>query len=91
MERSGLTLKKNCLKILSNRRAKKKFFFADFALQNMVETTLPDGLEASGQRAYRFHFRKKYLNVCRTSQNCTGIILLELSSEGLTDVHVRIF
>ena len=23
---------------------KKKFFFADFALQNMVETTLPDGL-----------------------------------------------
>ena len=29
------------------------FFFADFALQNMVETTLPDGLETSGQRAYR--------------------------------------
>ena len=28
---------------------KKKFFFADFALQNMVETTLPDGLETSGQ------------------------------------------
>ena len=28
-------------------------FFADFALQNMVETTLPDGLETSGQRAYR--------------------------------------
>ena len=32
---------------------KKKVFFADFALQNMVETTLPDGLETSGQRAYR--------------------------------------
>jgi hypothetical protein len=32
---------------------KKKFFFADFALQNMVETTLPGGLETSGQRAYR--------------------------------------
>ena len=32
---------------------KKKFFFADFALQNMVETTLPDGLETSGQRVYR--------------------------------------
>ena len=26
---------------------------ADFALQNMVETTLPDGLETSGQRIYR--------------------------------------
>ena len=26
---------------------------ADFALQNMVETTLPDGLETPGQRAYR--------------------------------------
>ena len=34
--------------------AKKKFvFLADFALQNMVETTLPDGLETSGRRAYR--------------------------------------
>ena len=34
--------------------AQKKFvFLADFALQNMVETTLPDGLETSGQRAYR--------------------------------------
>jgi hypothetical protein len=32
---------------------KKVFFVADFALQNMVETTLPDGLETSGQRAYR--------------------------------------
>ena len=28
------------------------FFFADFALQNMAETTLPDGLETSGQWAY---------------------------------------
>jgi hypothetical protein len=27
---------------------KKVCFFADFALQNMVETTLPDGLETSG-------------------------------------------
>jgi hypothetical protein len=27
---------------------KKVFFFADFALQNMVETMLPDGLETSG-------------------------------------------
>ena len=28
-------------------------FFADFALQNTVETTLPDELETSGQRVYR--------------------------------------
>ena len=34
-------------------RAKNSFFFADFALQNMVETTLHDGLETSGRRAYR--------------------------------------
>ena len=27
--------------------------FADFALQNMVETTLPNGLETSGRRVYR--------------------------------------
>ena len=34
---------------------KKVFFFlfADFALQNMVETTLTEGLATSGQRAYR--------------------------------------
>ena len=25
---------------------------ADFALQNMMETTLPDGLETSGRRVY---------------------------------------
>ena len=34
-------------------KQKKVFFFADLALQNMVETTLPDGLETSGQRVYR--------------------------------------
>jgi hypothetical protein len=39
--------------VVLNRRAKKLYFLADFALQNMVETTLPDGLETSGQRAYR--------------------------------------
>ena len=32
---------------------KKVCFVADFALQNMVETTLPDGLETSGGRVYR--------------------------------------
>ena len=31
---------------------KKFYFFADFAVQNMVETTLPDGLETSGRRVY---------------------------------------
>ena len=32
---------------------KKRLFFADFSLQIMVETTLLDGLETSGQRIYR--------------------------------------
>jgi hypothetical protein len=31
----------------------KIVFWADFAIQNMVETMLPDGLETSGRRAYR--------------------------------------
>ena len=43
MERSGLTFEHFCLEVVLNCRA-KKFFFADFALQNMVETTLTDGL-----------------------------------------------
>ena len=38
---------------LSKIAAQKKFFLADFILQNMVETTLPDELETSGQRMYR--------------------------------------
>ena len=33
--------------------AQKKVFFADFALQNMLETMLPDGLETFGPRVYR--------------------------------------
>ena len=32
---------------------KKVNFCADFALQNMLETKLPDGLETSGRRVYR--------------------------------------
>ena len=28
-------------------------FLCDFALQNMVETMLPDGLQTYGQKAYR--------------------------------------
>ena len=39
---------------LSKIAAQEKVFLcADFALQNMVETTLPDGLETSGRRVYR--------------------------------------
>ena len=53
MERSGLTIKHFSLEVVSNRRAKKSLFLADFSLQNMVETTLPDGLETSGRRKYR--------------------------------------
>ena len=33
-------------------KQRKIVFLADFALQNKVETTIPDGLETSGQRAY---------------------------------------
>ena len=53
MEKSGLRLEHFSLEVVLNRGAKKISFLADFALQNMVETTLPDGLETSGQRAYR--------------------------------------
>ena len=52
MKRSGLTFEHFCLEVVENRRA-IFLFFADFALQNTVETTVPDGLETSGQRAYR--------------------------------------
>ena len=52
MERS-LRFKHFSLEVVENRREKRFFFLSDFALQNMVETTLPDGLETSGQRVYR--------------------------------------
>ena len=52
MERSGLPFEHLVWK-WSKIAAQKKFFFAYFALQNMVETTLPGVLETSGQRAYR--------------------------------------
>jgi hypothetical protein len=48
MERSGLTFEH-----FFENGLKPQHFFADFALQNMVETTLPDGLETIGRRAYR--------------------------------------
>ena len=38
---------------LKSPREKKFFLCADFALQNMLKTTLPDGLETSGRRVYR--------------------------------------
>ena len=62
MERSGLRCEYFCFKIVKNCRAKKMFFFADFALQNMLETTLPDGLETSGRRAYRlfWHISRRF-------------------------------
>ena len=53
MERSGLRLEHFCLEVVLNCDAKKVCFLADFALQNMVETTLPNGLETLGRKAYR--------------------------------------
>ena len=53
LERSGLRIEHFLLGSGLKSPRKKSFFFADFALQNMVETTLPDGLETSGQRVYR--------------------------------------
>ena len=48
MERSGLRFKHFMFKSGLKSPRKKKLFFADFALQNMVETTLSDGLKTSG-------------------------------------------
>ena len=54
MERSGLIFEHFCLEVVKNRNAIfSSSLFSDFALQNMVETTLPDGLETSGRRVYR--------------------------------------
>ena len=53
LERSGLRIEHFLWDVVYNRRAKKSLFFADFALQNMVETTLPNELETSGRRVYR--------------------------------------
>ena len=55
MERRGLRFEHLVWKLSKIAKQKKicfSFFLADFALQNMVETTLPDGLETSGQRVY---------------------------------------
>ena len=53
MERNGLRLEHFVGKWSKIAKQKKTSFLADFALQNKVETTLPYGLETSGQRAYR--------------------------------------
>ena len=52
MERIGLRFEIFFWKWSKIAKQKKMFFLADFGLQNMVETTLPDGLETSGRRAY---------------------------------------
>ena len=52
MERSGLTFEHFGLEVVKITAQKKSFFLLTFALQNMIETTLPDGLETSGRRAY---------------------------------------
>ena len=55
MERSSLRFELFVWKWskISKQIKKKGFFLANFALQNMVKNTLPDGLETSGQREYR--------------------------------------
>ena len=49
MERSGIRFE--IFFVLKWSKIEKKKM-ADFALQNMVETTLSDGLETYGQRVY---------------------------------------
>ena len=51
MKRSGLRFEHVFLEVVQNLQNNKKKL-ADFALQNMLETTLADGLKTSGQRAY---------------------------------------
>ena len=53
MERSGLIFEHFFWKWSKIAAQKKISFLADVALQNMVETTLPDVLETSGRRIYR--------------------------------------
>ena len=53
MERSGFRFEHFFFGNGLKSPQKKRFFFPDFALQNMVETTHSDGLETSGQRASR--------------------------------------
>ena len=59
MAKSGLTFEHFSLEVVKNCR--KFFFIFYFTLQNMVETTLPDGLETSK--------RKKNLTKKKMDQN----------------------
>ena len=52
LERSGLRIEHFLLGYGLKLQRKKSAFFADFPLQNMVETMLSDGLETSGRRVY---------------------------------------
>ena len=54
LEGSGLRFKHFCFGSGLKLPRKKKYDFAD--LQNMVETTLPNGLETSGGRVYRLYW-----------------------------------
>ena len=47
------------LKLPRKKEEEKNSFFADFALQSMVETTLPDGLETFGAFLRIFPLFKK--------------------------------
>ena len=55
MKRSGLRFEHFCYEVVLNwqNNIYIYIFFGYFSLQNMVETTLPDGLENSGQSVYR--------------------------------------
>ena len=50
LERNGLISEHFLLESGLKSPREKNLFFADFALQNMVETTLPGGFETSGRR-----------------------------------------
>jgi len=51
MERSGLRFEHFSLEMFLNTQKKK--FLLNLPYKKLVETTLPNGLETSGQRAYR--------------------------------------
>ena len=56
LERSGLRIEHFCWEVILNRSVKKSLFFADFALQNMVETTLPNGFKRTLVKGYIANF-----------------------------------
>ena len=47
---------------LKSPRKKKFVFLADYAVQNMLKTTLPDGWDTSGRRVYRlfWHISRRF-------------------------------